>query len=88
MENCTMYMGKVVGNIVSTRKHESLVGSKILEIKIINNGVETDEMLIAIDNIGAGIGDRVLVTTGSGARLALNNPKTAVDAVVVGIIDE
>ncbi len=83
-----MLMGQVVGNIVSTRKHEGIVGSKILEIKIIENGKDTDKFIVAVDNgIGAGIGERVLVTTGSGARLALNNTSTPVDAVVVGIID-
>lgn len=83
-----MLMGQVVGNIVSTRKHEGIVGSKILEIKIIENGKDTDKFIVAVDNgIGAGIGERVLITTGSGARLALNNTSTPVDAVVVGIID-
>ena len=82
-----MLMGQVVGNIVSTRKHEGIVGSKILEIKIIENGKDTDKFIVAVDNgIGAGIGERVLITTGSGARLALNNTSTPVDGVVVGII--
>ncbi len=83
-----MLMGKVIGNIVSTRKHEGIVGSKILEIRIIENGKDTDKFIIAVDHgIGAGIGERVLVTVGSGARLALQNTSTPVDAVVVGIID-
>lgn len=83
-----MLLGKVIGNVVSTRKNENIVGSKILEIKLIENGCETDKYLVAIDSVGAGIGERVLVTTGSGARLALDNPQTPVDAVVVGIVDE
>lgn len=83
-----MLMGQVVGNIVSTRKHQGIVGSKILEIRLIENGENTDKYIIAVDNgIGAGIGERVLVTLGSGARLALNDTSTPVDAVVVGIID-
>lgn len=82
-----MLMGKVVGNIVSTRKNEDIVGSKILEIRLIKNQVETNEYIVAIDSVGAGIGENVLITTGSSARLALNNPSTPVDAVVVGIID-
>ena len=83
-----MLMGQVVGNIVSTRKFESIVGSKILEIKIIENGKDTDKYIIAVDNgIGAGIGERVLVTTGSSARMALNDVNTTIDAIVVGIID-
>mgnify|MGYP004621985447 CR=1 FL=1 len=83
-----MLMGQVVGNIVSTRKHSGIVGSKILEIRIIENGKDTDRFIIAVDHgIGAGIGERVLVTTGSGARLALADTSTPVDAVVVGIVD-
>lgn len=82
-----MLMGKVVGNVVSTRKNEEIVGSKILEVRLMENGKETDRYLIAIDSVGAGIGEVVLITTGSGARLALPNPHTPVDAVVVGIVD-
>lgn len=83
-----MIMGKVVGNIVSTRKNENIVGSKIFEIQVIENGRETDRYIVAIDSVGAGIGEKVLVTTGSSTRLALQNTSTPVDAVVVGIIDE
>lgn len=82
-----MVMGKIVGNIVSTRKNENIVGSKIFEVRLIENGRETDKYMVAIDSVGAGIGESVLITTGSGARLALQNPQTPVDAVVVGIID-
>ena len=82
-----MVMGKVVGTIVSTRKNENIVGSKIFEIRLIENGQETDRYIVAIDSEGAGIGEKVLVTTGSSARLALLNPNTPVDAVVVGIVD-
>ncbi len=82
-----MLMGKVVGHIVSTRKNEKLVGSKILEVRLIENSVETDKFLVAIDSVGAGIGERVLITTGSGARLALDNQTAPTDAVIVGIVD-
>lgn len=82
-----MLMGKVVGNIVSTRKNENMVGSKILEIRLIEEHQETNKYIIAIDSVGAGIGEIVLITTGSGARLALSNRETPVDAVVVGIVD-
>lgn len=66
-----MLKGKVIGNIVSTRKNENIVGSKILEIRLVENNQETDKYIIAIDSVGAGIGEYVLITTGSGARLAL-----------------
>ncbi len=82
-----MLKGVVISNIVSTRKQSSLVGSKFLEIRLIENGVDTDKFVIAVDSVGAGIGETVLITTGSSARLALNNTNTPVDAVVVGIVD-
>ena len=82
-----MVMGKVVGHVVSTRKNENMVGSKILEIQLMENGKMTEKFLVAIDSVGAGIGEYVLVTQGSSARLALMNPNAPVDAVVVGIID-
>ena len=82
-----MVMGKVVGRIVSTKKQESLVGYTILEVQLIANQKETDNYIVAFDSVGAGIGELVLVTTGSSARLAVSNHNAPVDAVVVGIVD-
>ena len=82
-----MLKGIIRGNIVSTRKQESLVGSKFMEVQIIKNGKETDQFIIAIDSVGAGIGETVLITTGSSARLALHNTNSPADAVIVGIVD-
>lgn len=82
-----MLRGIIRGNIVSTRKQESLVGSKFMEIEIIENGNLTGKYIIAIDSVGAGIGETVLVTTGSSARLALHNTTAPADAVIVGIVD-
>ncbi|MBE6654673.1 MAG: ethanolamine utilization protein EutN [Ruminococcaceae bacterium] len=82
-----MLKGIVVGNVVSTKKQESLMGSKFLEVNLIENGVKTDKYIIAVDSVGAGIGEVVLVTTGSSARLALRNQFEPVDAVIVGIVD-
>ena len=82
-----MLMGKVVGNVVSTRKNEKIVGSTILEVQVIENHRETDKYIIAIDSLGAGIGEVVLVTTGSAARLGLPNKEAPVGAVIVGIVD-
>ena len=83
-----MVCGKVTGTIVSTRKVETLVGSKFREVELYRNGAPTGEYLVAIDRVGAGIGERVLITRGSGARLALDDRETPTDAVIVGIIDE
>ena len=82
-----MVKGIIRGNVVSTRKQESLVGSKFMEVQIIENGQLTDKFIIAIDSVGAGIGETVLVTVGSPARLALSNTNAPADAVIVGIVD-
>ena len=82
-----MQKGIIVGNIVSTRKQTSLVGSKFMEVRLIKNGKPTDEYIVAVDSVGAGIGETVLLTLGSSARLALHNTYAPVDAVIVGIVD-
>ena len=82
-----MLKGLVIGNVVSTKKQESLTGSKYLEVRIIENNTETDKYIVAVDSVGAGIGEEVLITTGSSARLALRNQFEPVDAVIVGIVD-
>ncbi len=82
-----MLKGLVIGNVVSTKKQESLTGSKFLEVRIIENNAETDKYMVAVDSVGAGIGEVVLITTGSSARLALRNQFEPVDAVIVGIVD-
>ena len=82
-----MLRGIIRGNIVSTRKQESLVGSKFMEVEIMENGALTGKYIVAIDSVGAGIGETVLVTTGSSARLALHNTNAPADAVIVGIVD-
>ena len=82
-----MLKGLVIGNVVSTKKQDSLTGSKFLEVRIIENNTETDKYIVAVDSVGAGIGEEVLITTGSSARLALRNQFEPVDAVIVGIVD-
>lgn len=82
-----MLRGIIRGNIVSTRKQDSLVGSKFMEVQVMKNGELTDNYVIAIDSVGAGIGETVLITTGSSARLALHNTSAPADAVIVGIVD-
>ena len=82
-----MLRGIIRGNIVSTRKQESLVGSKFMEVEIMENGELTGKYLVAVDSVGAGIGETVLITTGSSARIALHNVNAPCDAVIVGIVD-
>ena len=84
-----MIIGKVIGNVWATRKEDSLGGLKLMVVQrvdVLDSGNE--ETFVAVDFVGAGIGERVLVATGSSARNALDNPHAPVDATIVGIIDE
>ena len=84
-----MLKGKVVGTIVSTNKIEKLVGYKFLEVRIIDNDKLTDKYVVAVDNmVSAGIGEEVLITTGSSARAAVGDMNSPVDAVIVGVVDK
>ncbi len=80
-----MIIGQVVGSVWATRKEESLNGLKLLVVKPLEKNNST---MVAVDKIGAGIGDNVLVAGGSAARKVLDNKDCAVDATIVGIIDE
>lgn len=75
-------------HIWSTRKAESLNGLKLMQAEIIGGGTDTGKRIIVVDIISAGIGDRVVVTTGSSARRLFGDDNIPVDAAVVGIIDE
>ncbi|MBN2222710.1 MAG: EutN/CcmL family microcompartment protein [Vallitaleaceae bacterium] len=83
-----MIVGKVIGRIVSTRKHDKLVGNKFLICEIISEHNQTKNKLVAVDTIGAGMGETVLITVGSNANLCLPAQNSPVDAAVVGIVDE
>ena len=80
-----MLIGKVIGSVIATRKNEKLTGSKFLIVEAMH-GCEP-KRVVAVDNVGAGCGEIVLVTTGSAARVCLDNPQAPVDAVIVGIVD-
>ena len=82
-----MIVGKVTGSIVSTRKNEKLVGQKLLSVRPMEN-MEVKDEFVAIDNVGAGIGETVLVARGSAARIGCSLESAPVDAAIVGIVDE
>ncbi len=82
-----MFVGKVVGSIVSTRKNENLIGSKFMVIEPLAELGDASSKVVAIDNVGAGIGELVLVATGSAARIGCNMADAPVDAAIVGIVD-
>ena len=84
-----MLKGKVIGNIVSTNKLDKLIGYKFLEIQVIEKNELTDKFIVAVDRtVSAGIGEEVLVTPGSSARVAVGDENSPVDAVVVGVVDK
>lgn len=81
-----MIVGKVVGSVVATRKNERLLGSKFMIVEPIENMSEKGR-IVAVDNVGAGIGEIVLVATGSAARIGCDLTTSPVDAAIVGIVD-
>ena len=82
-----MIVGKVVGSIVATRKNENLLGNKFLIVEPYDN-MALKGRIVAIDNVGAGIGEDVLVALGTAARIGCNAEESPVDASIVGIIDD
>lgn len=83
-----MILAQVKGSLVSTSKNEKLVGYKLMIVEAIENDKLTGRFLVAVDGVGAGIGEKVLVACGSAARLGIANPEAPVDATIVGIVDE
>jgi ethanolamine utilization protein EutN len=85
-----MLISRVIGTVVATRKHERLVGSKIQIVQPLEpqTGKAKGEAIVAVDAVGAGVGERVVVVRGSGARQAVDDDKSPVDATIIGIIDE
>ncbi|WP_230495914.1 EutN/CcmL family microcompartment protein [Pseudoneobacillus rhizosphaerae] len=83
-----MQMGTVVGNVWATRKEDDLSGLKFLFIQPERpDGSSVEPPFIAVDRIGAGFGDKVIVTRGSAAANMTGLTKLPIDALVVGIID-
>ena len=82
-----MIVGKVVGSVVSTRKNENLIGCKFMVIEPLAELGEPNKKIVAIDNVGAGIGETVLVAIGSAARIGCDMADAPVDAAIVGIVD-
>ena len=79
-----MQIAKVLGNLWATKKDDRLNGYKLLVVQIKGAGKET---VVAVDTIGAGVGEDVLIVRGAQTRNILRDANTPVDAAVVGIID-
>jgi ethanolamine utilization protein EutN len=89
-----MFVAKVSGSIVSTQKVDSMTGQKLLivepyriEPKDRQTLVTTGRTFIAVDALGAGVGDLVLITQGSSARFTPETGKLPIDCVIIGIVD-
>ncbi|MGE4527708.1 MAG: EutN/CcmL family microcompartment protein [Rhodospirillaceae bacterium] len=85
-----MVIGQVIGTVVASRKHERLVGSKIQIVQPLapRTGEADGTPFVAVDAVGAGVGEQVLVVRGSAARIAVDRENSPVDATIVGIIDQ
>ncbi len=89
-----MFIGKVTGTVVASQKIKTVIGKKLMLVQAVNikpdepHGLEpTGRTAVAIDTVGAGEGELVLVTQGSSARLTEMTGDVPTDAVIIGIID-
>lgn len=84
-----MFLAKVVGTVVSSRKTELLVGRKLLVVEPVDFDQQQPEgkPLVAVDSVGAGEGEVVLVVQGSSARLTESTQDTPCDASIMAIVD-
>ncbi|MFP7732314.1 EutN/CcmL family microcompartment protein [Priestia aryabhattai] len=83
-----MKIGTVIGNVWATRKEDNLRGLKFLVVQPeLLNKSNNDSSFIAVDRIGAGIGDKVMVTQGSAAAHMTSDAPLPIDAIIIGIID-
>jgi microcompartment protein CcmK/EutM len=82
-------LGKVVGTVVSTRKEEELSGLRFLLVKACDaDGKPTGGTVVAVDAVGAGVGEVVLYASGSSARQTKATKDRPVDATIMAIVDE
>lgn len=83
-----MRLGKVVGTVVATRKDPRLTGLKLLVVATLTPKLKFDDAYeVAVDTVSAGVGETVLMCTGSSARMTERTEKAPVDATIVGIVD-
>lgn len=84
-----MIVAKVVGNIWATRKEDSLQGMKLMIVQALDPVTKgSGRSFVAVDQVGAGVGETVIVSTGSSARLAKQGRHSPIDAIIVGIVDQ
>jgi microcompartment protein CcmK/EutM len=84
-----MLIGKVVGTVIATRKEDELEGLKFLLVRGLDlDGKPTSTLVVAVDAIGAGMGEVVLYASGSSARQTNVTKDRPVDATIMAIVDE
>ncbi len=84
-----MILGRVIGTVWATRKDENLVGLKFLVVRHLNlDYSEKEQFMIAVDSVQAGVGDTVLIATGSSARQTVITKNKSIDAVVMAVVDK
>ncbi|HXM44535.1 MAG TPA: EutN/CcmL family microcompartment protein [Bryobacteraceae bacterium] len=84
-----MILGRVVGTVVATRKDPRLEGKKLLIVKPVSpEGKDEAGYVVAVDTVSAGFKERVLVVSGSSARMAEGCKDLPVDTAIVGIVDD
>ncbi len=83
-----MKLGRIVGTVVSTRKDPSLASLKLLVVENLTTGLEAEGgYVVAVDSVGAGLGEVILYATGSSARQTPVTKDRPVDAVIMAIVD-
>jgi ethanolamine utilization protein EutN len=83
-----MQLARVIATVVATRKDPRLEGFKLLVVRLQSaEGQDESGYLVAVDMVGAGAGERVLVVQGSSARMARDGQDKPIDAAIVGIVD-
>ena len=83
-----MLLAKIVGTVVATRKDPRLVSNKLLIVRPVDpRGKAEGSYLIAVDTVDAGVGETVLIVSGSSARMASGLKDCPVDAAIVGSVD-
>jgi len=84
-----MLLARIVGTVVATRKDPRLVSNKLLLVRPVDpRGKAEGNYLVAIDTVNAGVGETVLIVSGSSARMAAGLKDCPVDAAIVGIVDQ
>ena len=84
-----MFLGRVIGTVWSTKKDEQLVGAKFLIVQELDlNLKQKERILVAVDSVGAGDGEVVLVASGSSSRMTTFTKDKPVDAVIMAIVDK